>query len=212
MDKQSGTSRDSQAMERKAEILKVAESLFAKQGYHATSIRSINQAIGVADGLTYHYFPKGKFQILQTIINEGIKQRENSLQKMINAFDDNPPLRELLLSISHRVYEIVIESKESILIALREKNFLEENDKEFNLSSKKTQENLELFVQSMTKYLRKCTESGKIKELDYEMAISQFFSSLLMDSLKKVLSEDDNLNVDNRYINRFVDFTLNMWS
>lgn len=212
MDKQSGTSRDSQAMERKAEILKVAETLFAKQGYHATSIRSINQAIGVADGLTYHYFPKGKFQILQTIINEGIKQRENSLQKMINAFDDNPPLRELLLSISHRVYEIVIESKESILIALREKNFLEENDKEFNLSSKKTQENLELFVQSMTKYLRKCTESGKIKELDYEMAISQFFSSLLMDSLKKVLSEDDNLNVDNRYINRFVDFTLNMWS
>lgn len=212
MDKQSGTSRDSQAMERKAEILKVAETLFAKQGYHATSIRSINQAIGVADGLTYHYFPKGKFQILQTIINEGIKQRENSLQKMINAFDDNPPLRELLLSISHRVYEIVIESKESILIALREKNFLEENDKEFNLSSKKTQENLELFVQSMTKYLRKCTESGKIKELDYEMAISQFFSSLLMDSLKKVLSEGDNLNVDNRYINRFVDFTLNMWS
>lgn len=212
MDKQSGTSRDSQAIERKAEILKVAESLFAKQGYHATSIRSINQAIGVADGLTYHYFPKGKFQILQTIINEGIKQRENSLQKMINAFDDNPPLRELLFSISHRVYEIVIESKESILIALREKNFLEENDKEFNLSSKKTQENLELFVQSMTKYLRKCTKSGEIKELDYEMAISQFFSSLLMDSLKKVLSEDDNLNVDNRHINRFVDFTLNMWS
>src|SRR5690625_458054 len=171
MDKQSGTSRDTQAIERKKEKLKAAESLFAKKGYHATSIRSINQAIGVADGLTYHYFPKGKFQILQTIINEGIKQRENSLQKMINAFDDNPPLRELLLSISHRVYEIVIESKESILIALREKNFLEENDKEFNLSSKKTQENLELFVQSMTKYLRKCTESGKIKELDYEMAI-----------------------------------------
>src|SRR5690625_5557839 len=96
MNKHSGTSRDTQAIETKKEILKTAESLFAKKGYHATSIRSINQAIGVADGLTYHYFPKGKFQILQTIINEGIEQRENSLQTMIDAIDDKPPLRELL--------------------------------------------------------------------------------------------------------------------
>lgn len=212
MDKQSGTSRDTQAIERKEEILKAAENLFAKKGYHATSIRSINQAIGVADGLTYHYFPKGKFQILQTIINEGIEQRENSLQTMIDAFNDNPPLRELLFSISHMIYGVVIESRESILIALREKNFLEENDKEFNLSSKKTMENIELFFQSMIKYLHKCTESGQIKELDYEMAISQFFSSLLVDSLRKVLPEDHNSNVDNHYINRFVDFTLSMWS
>src|SRR5690625_1268557 len=129
MDKQSRTSRDTQAIERKKEILKAAESLFAKKGYHATSIRSINQAIVVADGLTYHYFPKGKFQILQTIINEGIEQRENSLQTMIDAFDDNPPLREFLFSISHMIYGVVIESRESILIALREKNFLEEDRK-----------------------------------------------------------------------------------
>jgi len=212
MENQGGTSRDAQAIERKKEILRAAENLFAKNGYHATSIRSINQAIGVADGLTYHYFPKGKFQILQTIINEGIEQRENSLQTMIDAFDDNPPLRELLLSISHMIYKVVIESRESILIALREKNFLEENDKEFNLSPKKTTENIELFFQSMIKYLNKCTESGQIKELDYEMAISQFFSSLLVDSLRKALSEEHNRDVDSHYINRFVDFTLSMWS
>lgn len=212
MDKHSGTSRDTQAIERKKEILKAAESMFAEKGYHATSIRSINQAIGVADGLTYHYFPKGKFQILQTIINEGIEQRENTLQTMIEVFNENPPLDELLFSLSKMVYKAVIESRESILIALREKNFLEENDKEFNLSSKKTKENIDLFFQSMIKYLHKRRESGQIKEMDFEMAISQFFSSLLVDALRKVLSEEHNRNVDHYYISRFVDFTLKVWS
>src|SRR5690625_6848561 len=101
MENQGGTSRDAQAIERKKEILRAAENLFAKNGYHATSIRSINQAIGVADGLTYHYFPKGKFQILQTIINEGIEQRENSLQTMIDAFDRSEEHTSELQSRGH---------------------------------------------------------------------------------------------------------------
>src|SRR5690625_967144 len=212
MDKQIGTSRDIQAMERKKEILKVARNLFAKKGYHATSIRSINQTMGVADGLTYHYFPKGKLQILHTIIHEEIAEKENSLLTMIKSFDDNPPIWVLLFSVSHIVYEVIMESRELILIVLREKDFLEENDKEFNLSSEKAPEYIKVISQEMVKYLRKCTEFVQINELDYEQAISQFFSSLLIDSLRKVLPEDHNPNVDHHYINRFVDFTLSMWS
>ncbi len=49
-------SRQAQAAARREQILQAAWSLFAKRGYRGTSVRDIARAIGVNEGLLYHYF------------------------------------------------------------------------------------------------------------------------------------------------------------
>ncbi|MGA9173636.1 MAG: helix-turn-helix domain-containing protein [Thermoactinomyces sp.] len=55
--KEGMTSRDLQAAKRRKQLLEAAKKLFAEKGYHNTSTKEINRAIGMADGLIYHYFP-----------------------------------------------------------------------------------------------------------------------------------------------------------
>lgn len=44
--------------QRKAEILEAALALFARQGFHNTSIEQIRKKAGVSKGLIYNYFEK----------------------------------------------------------------------------------------------------------------------------------------------------------
>lgn len=44
------------ATARREQLLKTALEMFAKRGYRATSVRDIARAVGVNEGLLYHYF------------------------------------------------------------------------------------------------------------------------------------------------------------
>ena len=73
------TSRDLQAVERRQQILDIAMRLFAENGYHATSMRELNKEIGMADALTYHYFPGGKLEILKAVLHNAQEERMRSI-------------------------------------------------------------------------------------------------------------------------------------
>src|SRR5579859_6044271 len=96
-EKDQATSRDIKAQERRQQILAVAKKLFAEDGYHATSMRTLNKALGVAEALTYHYFPGGKLEILQTIIREGRAARVAEIEALALLFRDDLSLREALM-------------------------------------------------------------------------------------------------------------------
>ncbi len=51
------TSRQLQAQARREQILEAAVTLFAEQGFDGTSTRQIAAAVGVTEGLIFHYFP-----------------------------------------------------------------------------------------------------------------------------------------------------------
>ena len=52
--------RQEQAAGTRRRLLDSAKQLFYEKGCSATSVRSINRAIGIADGILYHYFPGGR--------------------------------------------------------------------------------------------------------------------------------------------------------
>jgi TetR/AcrR family transcriptional regulator, cholesterol catabolism regulator len=59
-------------------ILSVAKSLFVKQGYTATSMRQIAEAVGIGKATIYHHFPD-KEAILMTLVNGNIACMRSSL-------------------------------------------------------------------------------------------------------------------------------------
>ncbi len=84
--------------ERRDEIIKMAQSLFLKNGYENTSISDIVDSIGVAKGLCYHYF-KSKEQLFDIAMKDYADKFTNEIILIINNKD---------YSIEDKIFHILI--------------------------------------------------------------------------------------------------------
>ncbi len=196
------TSRDIKAQERRQQILVVAKKLFAENGYHATSMRTLNKALGVAEALTYHYFPGGKLEILQTIIREGQAARIAEVKTLVPLFHDDLSLREALLLAARIGANLFTADKELLQIVMRERNWLRREAWLAMLIEGDTP------AQFLYDFFTRRMEQGEIREMDLQFAFMQFFASMVIHFL---FAEDDSSD-DTHYIERLVDFTARLWS
>lgn len=63
-------------------IMMAALELFAKRGYHNTSINLISKSAGVAKGLIYNYF-KSKEELLTAIVENAMSEGDNIMAEML---------------------------------------------------------------------------------------------------------------------------------
>ena len=196
------TSRDIKAHERRQQILAVAKKMFASGGYHATSMRALNKEIGVADALTYHYFPEGKLEILQTIIREGRDARVAEVEALAPRLKDDLPLREALMLAAQMGTNLLSADKDWFHIVIQERNWLrhEEWMKTLGTNEPPTAFLMQHFARRM--------EQGEIRRMDLKFAFSQFFSGIIMRSLLG----DETGSTDDVYLEKLVDFTAQLWS
>ena len=199
------TSRDIKAHERRRQILAVAKKMFAAGGYHATSMRSLNKELGAADALTYHYFPGGKLEILQTIIREGQDAQLAEIQALAPQLKDDLPLREALLLAAHIGTYLFFADKDLIQILMRERNWLLHEEW---LRESPTKEPSTAFLMD---YFARRMAQGEIRTMDLSIAFAQFFAGIIMHSLfgDEAGSVDSG---DDQYLEKLVDFTAQLWS
>jgi AcrR family transcriptional regulator len=76
--------------DRRDQILRVAASLFAREGYDAASVQRIATEAGVTRALVYHYFP-GKASLLEAVLG-----READKLLKATALDPELPARDNL--------------------------------------------------------------------------------------------------------------------
>ena len=199
------TSRDIKAHERRRQILAVAKKMFAAGGYHATSMRSLNKELGVADALTYHYFPGGKLEILQTIIREVQDAQLAEIQALAPQLKDDLPLTEALLLAAHIGTYLFFADKDLIQILMRERNWLLHEEW---LRESPTKEPSTAFLMD---YFARRMAQGEIRTMDLSIAFAQFFAGIIMHSLfgDEAGSVDSG---DDQYLEKLVDFTAQLWS
>jgi len=197
------TSRDIKAHERRQQILAVAKTMFAAEGYHATSMRALNKALGVADALTYHYFPGGKLEILQTIISEGQAALVDQVHALEPQLTDDLPLREALLLAARMETNLFTGDKALIQIVMRERNWLlrEAWIRELPIKEPPIAFLMDHFARRMAK--------GEIRQMDLKFAFSQFFSGIV---IRSVLGDELGSADDATYLEKLVDFTAQLWS
>ncbi len=112
-------SRRQHAEERRDQILDAAVQVFAEKGFGGASIRDIAAAVGVTEGLLYHYF-EGKEQLMQACWKErswrahlerilasaGTKPLESVLRELVTDFmqtlSKNAPLVRMCAAESRR--------------------------------------------------------------------------------------------------------------
>jgi AcrR family transcriptional regulator len=84
---------------RRETIIDVAAELFQKQGYTATSVRQIAEAVGVTEAALYYHFKDGKRALLGAVLEDHMPDLEEALQGSEKA----TTLRELLVHFGHKL-------------------------------------------------------------------------------------------------------------
>lgn len=105
--------------ERKAEILDVAEDLFAQKGYEATSVREIVKRVGVAQGLFYYYF-KSKSEVLNAVVE---RLSDNFFQEISSTYND--PKMNAVQKLNRIVFDSIDigRGKESFIRLLHQEEY-----------------------------------------------------------------------------------------
>ncbi|GEO65102.1 TetR/AcrR family transcriptional regulator [Companilactobacillus nantensis] len=110
----------------KEKILEVAQDLFVKKGFEATTTREINREVGISDGSLYYYFPEGKNQILDQIVQKGMIYREEYVEKVQKPVHNLADLEKQIIDIYNGIYEIFSDEEgyRSFMITIRERAIL----------------------------------------------------------------------------------------
>ncbi len=102
--------------DQKTTIRREAARLFAKQGYHATGIEDISQAVGLGRGALYHHIGS-KEQLLFEISSLGLDELTAACQDIVDA---DMPASEKLRAMSRVHMRNLIENKDAMTVYLRE--------------------------------------------------------------------------------------------
>ena len=103
--------------ERKQELFKAAERVFAQNGYHATSIEAIIKEAGVARGTFYRYF-NSKRAIFAHLVNDYFNRIENRVNR-INP-QSGKGIRSLMMQNVEGVLNVLLENQHLTKILLNE--------------------------------------------------------------------------------------------
>ncbi len=99
------TKKQNEAIRQRSEaaIKEAALEMFAKYGFHSTSITQIAKEAGVSTGLMYNYF-NGKEELLQMIIQDAMEVNDASWLKFLSA---DLPAAEKLRKAMDATFDLV---------------------------------------------------------------------------------------------------------
>lgn len=198
------TNRDMQAAERREQILAVAKRLFAEKGYHGTSMRELNKAIGMAEALTYHYFPGGKLDILRAVLQHAQEERIARIVAFLEeTFSGEPALDQTLLALIEGISGQLQHDREYFLILVQERNLLDQEQKELLEALTKQP------FRAMEDYLQKLSARGDLRVIDFEMAASQFLSHIVVLIIQGMMNGHA---IGQEQRQRIVDYYAALWS
>ena len=203
-DKEKMTMRQERAAETKRSLLDAAQKLFADNGYNATPVRSINQKIGMADGLLYHYFPGGKKEILQVIVVESFKRISSKLQNPIDNLDELS-IEDAIEQVYQNWHKVFHEYKDIVKILFKENEVMQlvENEQLWEIAIVSERWFAEL--------LRSRAEKGEIREIDYVSATEILRAVMFSHFLTILTGINLGLLSDAEHRKKLITYQVGIW-
>ncbi len=173
---------------RRADILRVALSVFARKGYHHTRVSDIIQTAGVARGTFYLYF-----ESKSAIFLELLDQLLDRLRASVVGVDPSPgapPVHTQLVETTRRILETVRSNRLLTTIIIREAVGLDAE----------VDQKLHDFYGQLLDYIRVSLDDGQAmgivrSDLDTEIAALCILGSVKQ-LMEHTISADDGLDFD----------------
>lgn len=180
VEEQKRTRRREQAQESRQRLLDAALQLFAGKGYSETSVHALCASLGVADSLLYHYFPGGKKELMQTLVDEHMLQVVGELNALNHALDDLP-IEDVLEKLYQTIRAAVLRHKDLFRLYMQEQAIRELVAYEHFLGKITARQ------QWFLDLLRIRAERGEIQPMDYESAAEVLDSIMLSHLAMEIL-------------------------
>jgi AcrR family transcriptional regulator len=152
-------------LQKSAKIQNVVAHLFARNGYHSTSMRAIARELGMNQSSLYHYF-KSKENILFKLMNDAVDDALATLNEICAA--DLSPQEKLheVLGFYTRYYA---GDQERLIILINEMNSLSESNRRI-LVKKQRQ-----YVHLLRSIINELAAGNQMKAVDPTVATFAFF-------------------------------------
>lgn len=111
--------------DRRREILKVAEEMFAQRGIKATTVRQIGSKAGILSGSLYHHFGS-KLDIVDAILAEFHDHLLAGNREVVEAEAD--PV-ERLRKLTRFAFSLIVDYPAAVLMVQNESNYLSEQER-----------------------------------------------------------------------------------
>ncbi|NLV76755.1 MAG: TetR/AcrR family transcriptional regulator [Tissierellia bacterium] len=180
--------------EKKKEIIEKAKIVFAKRGYHNTSLSHISKKCGMGRTTIYQYF-KNKDEIFFHTIGSTLEEMQTQVEVIVA--NEELSFTEKLKQVIHQLTEgqednnTFILLLETLLILNREKNEVLEKLKDDIQRLKNTIEDL----------IKQAIEKKEIKPVDSNSFLETICTFIETFTIKKVSNRDDlKVKVESLYL------------
>lgn len=129
--------------ERRTQILQVATDVFARQGYHATSMDMIAMEAGVSKPVLYQHF-ESKHELFSTVMDQAVEDLANRLSSILSTVDTRA---ERVYESFRGYFQFVTENRTAFIIMSR-------NSSELNDSRVKWNRALDKYVDIIAESIR----------------------------------------------------------
>lgn len=197
--------RQEQAAATRKKLLESARQIFAEKGYKGASVRAINRNVNLADGLLYHYFPGGKKEIFQAVIEENKKEIFLAIDRLKKDAYLELPLAQLLERIYQSFVDLIDARIDIVRMFFREKDIHEFISKEQIMSMIGAKDP---WIDDL---LRKKYEMHEVRKMDFEIAAMEVRSILINHTIIKVATDCQSILEQPEHRKRIIDYQVSIW-
>jgi TetR/AcrR family transcriptional regulator, cholesterol catabolism regulator len=174
----------SKNLQKSQEIYRVVARLFARKGFHSTSMREIARELGMNQSSLYHYF-KSKEDVLYKLMNDAMDDAMATLEEICAA--DLAPEDKLnrVLGFYTRYYA---GDQERLILLVNEKNALSEAYRQKLIQKERR------YVHLFKEIFEELEGHGRIKDIPPSVAIFAFLG--MVHYTIKWYNKDGQVNLD----------------
>lgn len=161
--------RSKRREKRRSTILKVASSVFSREGYHKAKMDDIAITAGIGKGTIYQYF-SSKQELFQDVIKEGVDLYLDMLEKELAETDDCYEAFKKIVIFSFKFMEKNIDISRVVVSHL---TTVDDNMVKW-IDEKKTE-----MIKALAKVVDKHISEGKFRKVNPDIAAHCFFGMIL---------------------------------
>ena len=186
--------------DRREDILQASLHLFARRGFHGTSMRDIAREAKIADGLIYHYFAS-KRDLFRAIIEE---YSFLPVLRTLPDLADQLDLRALLIVVARGFFDVLKRNPELARVLLQEVQVFPEEKEAFFADA------VSESITELATILESRMSGRALTHVDPEVTARIFFNALLAFFVEQEILGGKNLLPadESAYVEHLVDMVV----
>ncbi len=185
--------------ETREQILRAAQSLFLERGYKGVSMRDIAEAVHVSQAALYYHFPRGKDELLFSMMDRMFSLWNSKLQQVIA---QGGPLRDRLTFIARHFFSTPFDR---MMVLLRDIHTVVPE----SAGRDALHQRMSAIQDHYSAIFQEAMDAGEIRSDLPAAYLAQLFGGMLLGTMRYMMTDKPVADSPDRYAETVVGILLN---